>query len=111
MHKKIILLLATMMGLALSMAAFAEGQFDQDRARVEEDKRVVDHDRDRLRDASVAIQRDRQKLMEDQRRMESDRNRSRDQRHDRRYEDHQGGAAVTLPTPPTPPTIPTTPIH
>jgi hypothetical protein len=108
MRKKIILLLATIMGLTLSITAFAEsyghGQFDQDRARIEEDKRIIDHDRERLRDANEAMQRDKQKLMEDQRQMESDRNRFSDHHHDQGY---QGNVSVTRPTPPTPPTIPT----
>ena len=76
--KKNILLLVTLMGLTLSLTAFA-GLFEhnttttQDKARIEEDKRAIAADRDKLRDASAAIQHDRQKLIQDQHQLDMDR--------------------------------------
>lgn len=45
----------------------------QDKAQVEEDRRAIAVDRDKLRDASAQLQHDRDKMVQDQRKLDQDR--------------------------------------
>ncbi len=104
MKKKIILTLATLMGLALSVSAFAEwydrGEVERARVMVEEDKHRLDVDRDRVREANEVMQRDKQKLMEDQRKFDMDRNRAREEHHDQKYRGQHPNMRTVTPAAP-----------